>query len=309
MKNVARFPIPPEPLWAVFTPEVLSALNSRRTLSNDLRQRLRILAAGAHDDTSFARRRRAFKSAWEAYFAAAFAIGMFEGADGKDLMNRLRGYDDAAFRGALSECLVAWYLAGKLGLPVEVRPEGMSGRPLDLVIHLADGDINVEVKASYREIPDSGFFHGDDRDLLERDLRKANSQFKKGDRNLLVLVPMLRIGIDSNWRIPLEAAFIGDTKIAVPINLTTGEPVGDVSVAFFASGQLTRQGKEPPRFTSVSAVLCLVEQYENGIEHLALMLRNPNAIAPISGDGWEGIAEFVRRDGRWQWTDTGKAGL
>jgi hypothetical protein len=125
------------------------------------------------------------------YLLAAFACGLFEDPHGADLRARLTGSDDENFRSAMSECLAAWYLAGRLRLRVEPRPEGRPGHPLEFVIKLSSGDINVEVKAPYRQITDDAWW-GDDADLLQSVLRNANKQFEAGARNLLVIVPELR---------------------------------------------------------------------------------------------------------------------
>ena len=106
----------------------------------------------------------------------------------------------------MSECLAAWYLAGPLKLAVEPRPPG---HPLEFVIRHSDGDINVEVKSPYRALPE-GAFWGDDSDMLVAGLREANKQFAKGAKNLLVLVPQMRVPVMLDNRTPLEKAFIGE---------------------------------------------------------------------------------------------------
>ena len=182
------YPVPAEPLWDVFTPAVISALR-RRAPTPALSFRLGVLAAdGLTPDHAL----RACKSAWEVYLIAAFACGLFAGQHGIDLRARLTGIDDDNFRSALSECMAAWYLAGHLKLPIEPRPEGRSDHPLEFALKLHEGDIKVEVKSPFRPIT-TGFWWGDDADLLESALQEANKQFRSGDRNLLVVVPRLRL--------------------------------------------------------------------------------------------------------------------
>ena len=145
--------------------------------------RLQVLAAGglnSHSDTGQAL--RAYKAAWEVYLLAGFACGLFEGIHGADLRARLTGTDDDNFRSAMSECLAAWYLAGKLKLPIGPRPQGRPGHPLEFVIKLPDGDVNVEVKCPHRPITTEAWW-GDDSDLLQRALHTANKQFEAGARN------------------------------------------------------------------------------------------------------------------------------
>jgi hypothetical protein len=176
--------IPPEPLSALFTPEVIDKLRARQNPTDQLAWRLKVLAADGQQPGDFARRRRALKAAWDTYVHAGFALGLFEGAYGHELRSRLTGTDDDSFRSGMSECLAAWYLAGPLRLTVEPRPEGRPGRPLEFVVRHSDGDINVEVKASYRPIPE-GSYWGDDSDMLVTGLRDASKQFGKDDKEFV----------------------------------------------------------------------------------------------------------------------------
>jgi len=132
------FDVPNEPLWAIFTPQVIDTLQRARNPSDLLVTRLRVLAAGGmHSSTWPDQAFRAYKSAWEVYLFAAFACGLFEGPQGADLKARLTGSDDENFRSAMSECLAAWYLAGRLRLWIEPRPEGRPGHPLEFVIRIS----------------------------------------------------------------------------------------------------------------------------------------------------------------------------
>lgn len=156
------FNVPSEPIWAIFTPDVIRQLSLVGNPSRDLEFRLQVLAAGGlNSHTPRGQALRACKAAWEVYLFAAFACGLFENPHGPDLRSRLTGVDDDNFRSAMSECLAAWYLAGKRKLHVEARPEGRPGHPLEFVLKLSDGDINVEVKAPFRPIT-SDFWWGDD---------------------------------------------------------------------------------------------------------------------------------------------------
>lgn len=163
------YPIPAEPLGDVFTPAILAELQRAKTPGPCLGFRLRVLAAnGLHPDHAL----RPCKSAWEVYLLAAFACGLFEGEHGADLRARLTRIDDNNFRSALSECMAAWYLAGPRGLRIEPRPKGGGEHRLEFALKLDGGDIKVEVKAPYRPTP-SGYWRGDDADLLEGALREA----------------------------------------------------------------------------------------------------------------------------------------
>ena len=82
MKERMIHMVPAEPLWDVFTPDVIANLRQVRSPSQRLQTRLRILDAGGLNPSPVNRELRAHKAAWEAYLTAAFAIGLFEGPDG-----------------------------------------------------------------------------------------------------------------------------------------------------------------------------------------------------------------------------------
>jgi hypothetical protein len=211
----------------------------------------------------------------------------------------------------MSECLAAWYLAGKRKLPVEPAPEGRPGHPLEFVVNLADGGINAEVKAPYRPIT-STFWWGDDADALQSVLHSANKQFASGQRNLLIVVPQLRIDVFGSFRTPIERAFIGETVIQIPIDTRTGGPAGPTTFPFKPSGDFAKKWRsgppdsrqDTPRFTRVGAALFLGE-YVDGreVKHHALVVRNPNAAVALPNDLWEGIPEFSCQQGQWRWSD------
>jgi hypothetical protein len=304
--------VPAEPLWAIFTPEVLDRLSRIRRPSPDLTFRLSVLAAGGlASHNSRGRVLRARKSAWEVYLIAAFACGLFEGEHGAEVRARLTGEDDDNFRSAMSECFAAWYLAGKRKLRVLSRPEGRPGHPLELLIKLPDGDVNVEVKAPLRRITEE-FWWGDDSDVLQGVLKTANGQFEAGKRNLLVVVPSLRLDVLGSVRDAIERAFIGETVVQIPIETQTGGPAGPTTFPFKESGNFTKKWRKGPRdnshfvarFTRVSAAIFLGE-YDAGseVKHRALIVHNPNAVAPLPVDLFEGIPAFVSYGGQWTWSD------
>jgi hypothetical protein len=295
--------VPAEPLWAVFTPEVITNLRQIRSPSQRLQTRLRILDARGLNPNPVNRELRAHKAAWEAYLTAAFAIGLFEGPDGVELSARLTGTDDDNFFSAISECFGAWYLAGRRRLELVPRPRGQGAKCLEYSIKCESGDINVEVKAPYRPLGDE-FFWGDDADLLEKALQSANRQFAKGQRNLLVVHPRLRLSIFPQFcRMPIERAFIGEDVIRIPLNPATGGPAGPTHTAFKQSGRFVKLWPGP-RYTRISAVLSLNGYEEGGeVKPRALMVHNPNAEMPLPRDMWQGIPEFFLDSNRWRWSD------
>ncbi len=295
--------LPAEPLWDVFTPEVIANLRQIRSPSQRLQTRLRILDAGGLNPSSVNRELRAHKAASEAYLTGAFAIGLFEGPDRVDLRARLTGTDDDNFLSAISECFGAWYLAGPRRLKLVPRPGGQGAKRLEYSIKCESGDINVEVKAPYRPLGDE-FFWSDDADLLEKALQGANRQFAKGQRNLLVVHPRLRLSIFPQFcRTPIERAFIGEDVIRIPLNSATGGPAGPKHTAFKQSGRFVKLWPGP-RYTCISAVLSLNEYEEGGeVKPRALMIHNPNAEMQLPRDMWQGIPEFFLDSDRWRWSD------
>jgi hypothetical protein len=182
--------IPEEPLWEIFTQEVITNLYTAKPSD----WRLDVLQSGGLNQSSRNKWLRVVKSAGEAYLSAAFACGLFEGPDGTDLRCRLTGLDDANFRSALSECFAVWYFAGRLRLEIEPRPGGKRRNPLEFLVKLPDGNIKVEVKAPRREIKGKSWW-GNDSASLQGVLQKANKQFSPYDCNLLVIVPTLRVPV------------------------------------------------------------------------------------------------------------------
>jgi hypothetical protein len=296
--------IPAEPLWEIFTPDVIAKLRQERSPSSRLQCRLAILDAGGLNPSWQNRELRAFKAAWEAYLTAAFAIGLFDGVQGKELRARLTGTDDNNFLSAISECFAAWYLAGHRRLSVRPRPPGRDRHLLEFLIECAGGDINVEVKAPHRQFAGETFWWGDDSDLLEGAIQHAQKQFAKGQRNLLVVHPRLRLSIFPKFhRTPIERAFVGEEVITIPLNTATGGPAGPDYVAFKQNGRLLKRWPKP-RYTRVGAALFLSEHEEDGeVTPGALIIHNPNAECPLPREMWLGIPEFFLEGGRWRWSD------
>jgi hypothetical protein len=260
---------------------------------------LAILHAGGLNPSPLNRKLRAFKAAYEAYLTTAFAIGLFDGEHGADLRARLTGTDDDNFSSGMSECFAAWYLAGRRRLSLRPRPTGCGRSCLEFSIACPGGDINVEVKAPYRPITEK-FWWGDDSDLLERTIQEASKQLPKGQRNLLVIHPRLRLPFSD--RTPIERAFVGEDVIRVPLAATCG-PAGPAHTAFRENGRLLKRWPEP-RYTRIGAVLVLHEYVADGeVKPSALIVHNPNAETPLPAEMWQEIPEFFLDGNRWRWSD------
>jgi hypothetical protein len=167
-----------------------------------------------------------------------------------------------------------WYLAGPRRLIVRPRPIGHHQRHcLEFSIETPDGNIN-------------------------------DKQFAKGQRNLLVVHPRLRLSIFPQFnRTPIERAFIGEEVIRIPLNPATGGPAGPACAAFNQNGRLLKRWPEP-RYTRISAALFLNEYEEGGeVKPRALMIHNPNAESPLPREIWREIPEFFLQGDRWRWSD------
>ncbi len=311
--------VPSDASRAVFTADVLARLRKSPSPSVALIHRISVLiASGPYPSdpwvASTIRQLRARRAAWDTYLGAAFACGLFEGPHGSDLTSRLTGEDDDGFRSAIAECLACWLLAGPLRLPVKPRPSGQGRSVLELLVECPDGEAFIEVKAPRRERPVTGGWFGHDSDLLESCMEQATRQFQKGCRNVLLLVPQLRTPA-FNLRVQLTAAFVGQQKITIPIDTRTGGPAGPTQVQFFPDGKFLNprlpDGKfmkldRRPGFTRISAVVCVEEDYNEGIGfifHRMLVLHNPYAEKPISPQMWGNCPQFLLEDGKLGWTD------
>jgi hypothetical protein len=188
-------------------------------------------------------------------------------------------------------------------------PREKKRNPLEFAVKLPGGNIKVEVKAPHQEIKET-FWWGNDSASLQEVLKKANDQFNPDDRNLLVIVPTLRVPV-FHFRTQIEQAFIGEEVIQIPIDIRTGGPAGPDRLVFKESGLLAKKWKSKdertllPRFTRVGAILSL-EEWNSDEEVIpkALIVHNPNAKMPLPKSLWEGIPEFYCDKLRgWRWSD------
>ena len=185
---------PPDVLLNAIPPQVRDDWRSNPT--DELIRRLKFLCACGprpSDDMKAIclMHDRAVRAAWETYVYCAFACGFFQGQRGADLRGRLASKDPADFRSAMAECMVCWFLAGRLGLLVTGDAPGRGAKMLDMRAVIDSRDVGVEVKAPYRERPPQGQpWWGHDGNLIARSLDTANKQFADDVANILVLVPI-----------------------------------------------------------------------------------------------------------------------
>lgn len=268
---------PSDSLQDIFTPSVMEKLRKKRDQSEELQRRLDVLGACGPmpSDVWTAREVRAWrarKAAWEAYLNAAFVAGLFERASGNDRRARLTGVDDDNFRGAVGECVAAWYLACRMGFSVSRVPEGRKDSSIDMQADLPCGTASVEVKAPFRELPPSGCtWWGDDSDKIAQCLKKAEKQFADDRPNIMVMVPMLRTPIFHDRNTLVRACF-GKSVIVCDVDVSGRHDVDpDLRTEFRPSGKFLNTRKPSgsllkqdgsPAYRRMSAILCIEETLE-----------------------------------------------
>ena len=298
-------------LNSVLDEGVIERLKTVAQPTEQLKHRIEILTASVSKVPKSSL--HAWKRAWADYVAAGSTCGMFDGDDGNELLSRLRGSDDDGFRSAIAECFACWFFAKRLQLPLFPRPHGRPGRRLEFEVRLPTGPACVEVKAPYRKPPQTRVWSGDDADKLANCLNEANKQFAKDATNILVIVPRLRTSVCAA-RYQLVRAFLGETKITVPIDTDSGASVGPAEAKFFQEGKFLKLYRDKggcydltPRFTRVGAVVC-IEDYISISEplkvvHSAVVLINPFADKSIERGVFSPYPHIPAEDNSLQWSD------
>jgi hypothetical protein len=314
----------------VFTPAVRAEIRAASLRgSTEAAYRLGVLLADGdyprdEENADQQRIRRAFRAAWDSYLAGAKACGLFEGQDGDDVLARLRGVDATNFRSAMAECMASWYLAAQVGLAVRPKPRGRDARRLEFSSQTVDGELLFEVKAPYVPPHTEGVMIGDDAPVLQAALDHANRQFARGQKNVLLLVPELRIPVHSMRR-QLVRAFIAEEVLRFDLDRERRMFVNPRR-EMDPRGRFTRlwrdRGFFAPRYRRVSAVLSLERRFTDraaysvavaeerfalpntvDIDHVALLVHNPYALVPISHQVFSAIPQLIREQGHVRWTD------
>jgi hypothetical protein len=326
-----------DPLREIITPEVIERwIEAPRT--PELVDRLEIATARGElphhpVDRSRVRFLRARRVMWDTYLSTGEQLGLMD----NELIGRLRSPDADNFRPAIAECMAAWYLSGRLQLTVVPRPAGRGRTVLEMAIKDAAGDIAVEVKSpAMPERPAApAAVVQPVRAEFEEALRKANRQFPKTGRNLLIVVPR-RSSMLTTVEYELVRALIGEHIISFSIDSNTGGAVGESSTHFWSTGRLTRG--DQPFYTRVGAVLCLEEfpvtrfpsaadlfftqgarsahtlnaanaRYfadDNAarVDHAAVAVHNPNSQEAIAPDMFGSARQLVVVPGGMRWVGT-----
>lgn len=327
--------LPSEPLREVFTPSVLQRLDSIKSKSKYLKERLNVVrASGSYIKTNedFETNRtlgalRAKRAAWDVYLTAAYVCGLMDGESGRDLLGRLRDSDDHNFFGAIAECMACWFLSGKLGLVVSPRPPGRKKKELDMQIHTSNEYISVEVKSAFVELhddPEDIWESGDASDALAGHLSAANKQFRDDVPNVLILVSEAAVSFHVDRRI-IIGALIGKPVIKFEIDTSTGAGTGKSWSEFMPDGHLVRRKDEKgrnvtpeghPKFRRIGAILTLEEsrvyrdwrpeydtEYQQYIEPRALIAHNPYAYHKVSQDLWKAYPQLIPLGEKMVWSD------
>jgi hypothetical protein len=254
----------------------------------------------------------ALKKAWESYLEVAKECGLL---DDPELVGNLTGKEDEQFRGAMAECQAAWFFRTSLGLDVKPKPEPKHGKNIDFEVSRSGLTFYVEVKAPYvPQLTNHG--SGDDAGVLRGRIEAAGAQFKKGRRNVLFLVPVLRTPIHE-WfgRDQLVKSVIGEPTYNVYVSLDPkGPPPPPPEPGFLQNGKLAKlhrksDGTERADLTRISAVVSLeyvlgfTDNGEREVSPRVMVVHNPFAEVPLPEEVLGAYPQLVRREGVMEWTD------
>ena len=246
----------------------------------------------------------AFCRAWNSYLSASQKCGLL---DDQELLSRLRGEDDDGFRGAMAECLTAFYFRVRLRAEVTSKPEGTNTKNVDLLVVRGGLGVYAEVKAPYVPLLNS-HGSGDDAKALLQAIEKAGTQMKKGRANLVVLVPSLRTSVRSH-RGQLLKATIGEHAISFFVSLD-GSPPPKPQPTFLQKGKLaklwrTTGGAFQTDLSRISAVMTIEEirPHEHRLGHSIVVVHNPFAKVPIPREFFGRVPQWLIREGKMGWSD------
>ena len=268
-------------------------------------------------DYVFDKQLRAHKNAWECYIDSASKLRLFEGSDGKDLLNRLTKGDHIPFYGALNECFTAWFVVARLKFCLN-KETLLNKKNPDFIIKKMNETIIVEVKTPIKSYYNDKFIYGNNSEKYEKCLKNANSQFDINTKNLLVICPKIEPDVDSDERGYTEA-FYGKQVISIPINIHEGSTKDfdeSTEYEFQLDGSFLKENSNTNErnFTRTSAVLLLKEikvytslfgkkdvNSEVLIEPNAKVFHNPFAVNPIDPTLFNPLPQYIRKDDKMIW--------
>lgn len=274
--------------------------------------RLRHVVFGPYPQVGLFADRRA---RWQCYLASADRLGLL---DDDELRSNLTGTSDESFRGAMAECLVAWFLECELSMKITPKPPGRPGKVLDFEamedscgLRTGDrpADLRVEVKAPRVPVMQKQWY-GDDSDAIRRQIRNAGRQFATGETNVVVLVPALRTPVHEDRDQLLHAA-IGEHVVLVPVTQGVGEG-DDAQPGLQQNGKLAKLlsagASVKSDLTRVSAVVTLEEVWgsernpsDAGVK--VVVVHNPFAEKPLDRSLFSGFPQWVLDGEDMYWTD------
>jgi hypothetical protein len=301
-------------LDAIFTADAIRDLAQHSNRSAEIKFRLDVLNSHRIRSSSPAEALaladlEGKRALWQRWLHAASSCGLFVGKDGNDLLSRLRGRDDNGFRSALAECMVCWAFSDDLGLRISPRPQGRDGSVLEFLVQAPSQEMNVEVK-SPRNLDELANPDGGAVDVsapaaaLARALDKAAKQFNERIANVLVLAfpetgaPPIPPAVAWEPELSLIPAFFGEHALVT-------YPSGPTVSEFRPEGKLLKQHAGQPRFTRVSAIIC-IDDIPPYPKLQTVVLHNPYGTLPVDRGVFRDWRQLAPDSGVMRWTSEAK---
>lgn len=256
-------------------------------------------------------RDRMIRAEWECYFQAAQQVGMFDGAQGANLVKALRSARFEQFHSAMAECMVCWLLAGSQRYKLEPYVKTVGEKDVEFRARKGRGEFYVEVKAPYRPSPSGLFRSVGPSERIDGAVARAGQKFLPGKVNVVVVVPT----VDGIWREEdarraYFQAVYGQSGLTWKIDTRTGFPSG-VSTIFKRDGRFLKPRKQGlPAHTRISGFLGVrritrgdPELGTSWIDHELLLLENPNAEVRLPKSFFPHVPRLISRRGRLKWSD------
>jgi hypothetical protein len=223
---------------------------------------------------------------------------------------RLIGDDDNGFRSAMAECCTAWYFVHRRRAKVAPNTASKATKNFDLVIRRGNLTVHAEVKAPYVPLLNN-FGSGDDARVLQKCVEDAGTQFRKGQANVVVLVPLLRTPISLD-RGQLLKATIGEPALQIFVSLDGSKPPPPAPT-FLQRGKLAKLwpaggGAFRTDLTRVSAVMAIEKRRVESargprLVPVVVVIHNPFAAYPLAPTFFGEVPQWIAQDGTMHWSD------
>lgn len=216
-------------------------------------------------------------------------------------------------RGALNECLVFWFWGFLNKITPTPKPKGRNtdkgNTELEMQIESDVGIVKIEVKSPEIILNDTTY--GTDFDKkINAVIKKANSQFNKKDKNILIIVPNLGISLYNNREILTRALFT-DFSWSRAYDPKKGEAFGPIKIAQTNNGKLFKLFSDSPispqpRHKCISKVIVIEEYFDEKLAEIkleAIFIDNPYAYKDLSNLKLEQYPSFALDENIMQWSD------